>query len=134
MTQDPVRVEMELYRSLLLLVWILSIHSLAACLLIVSAIPLWLKVLTIIPVLVGGAHTWLMWYRQPVKQLSWTNGHWQLNRADQREDVTLQHFFRLGRLLLLRFHGAKRRYSVLVLPDSTSPANLRRIHVTLQLG
>ncbi|MEP3856541.1 MAG: hypothetical protein ABJM39_05790 [Porticoccus sp.] len=134
MTQDPVPVEIELYRSLLLLVWILSIHSLAVCLLIVSAIPLWLKVLTILPVLVGGAHTCLIWYRQPVKRLSWTSGSWQLFYADQREEVALQHFFILGRLLLLRFHGSRRRYSVLVLPDSTSPANLRRIHVTLQLG
>jgi hypothetical protein len=133
-TQDPVRVEIELDRSLLLLIWILSIHSLAACLLIVSAIPLWLKVLTIIPVLVGGAHACLMWYRQPVKRLSWTSGHWQLIYAGQREDVALQHFFILGRLLLLRFHGSRRRHSVLVLPDSTSPANLRRIRVTLQLG
>jgi len=119
---------------LLLLVWILSIHGLAVCLLIVSAIPLWVKILTIILVLVGGANACLIWYRQPVKRLIWINGNWQLCHADQQVDVVLQHFFRLGRLLLLRFRGPKRRYCVLVLPDSTSPANLRKIHVTLQLG
>lgn len=133
-TQDPNSVEVELHRSLLLLSWILSVHSLVICLLFFLTIPAWLKFLTIILVAAGGANAYRLWYTQPINRLARISGHWQLRHDDQKIDVVLQRFFRLSRLLLLQFRGSNKRYYVLVLPDSTSPANLRRIHVTLQLG
>lgn len=86
-------------------------------------------------VLVGLGVSLRQWHDRGRLSLFWRDGSWSV-RSDGGEErpLTLNGYFRLARSLMLVFRERGKTRRLLILPDSTSPDELRRLHQLVFLG
>jgi hypothetical protein len=116
-----------------LALWLLAVGALAALALLVSGASIALK-LALLAAL--GLYLTLLFRRQRrprCRGLRWDGERWLLIGADGRSAALCLHRAVVWPLLLvLEFRGTGRRESVLLLPDSAEPEQLRRLRVYLR--
>ena len=135
MTPDRRPVEFVVVASRLILAWVLFSHAVVFTLLLISPLTGWQSVLLCGSVLAGLGLSLRQWYARGRLSLFWRDGGWSVRGGGGEErPLTLNSYFRLARSLMLVFKERGKTRRLLILPDSTSPDELRRLHQLIFLG